>query len=103
VWSAAVVMARWAWSRRGPRRIAGLVAASATWVPMVLAVSWAAANHWLGVPALSVPEMARTHGVVNAVGFVIAGLVATSPGNATVDAIQVGAEVAADERCRVAA
>ena len=46
---------------------------------MVLAVLWAASNYWLAVPALSVPEMGRTHGITNAVGFVVAGLIATGP------------------------
>ena len=41
---------------------------------MVLAVAWAASLHW-DVPALSVPDMARTHGVMNVV-FVVAGLLA---------------------------
>ena len=49
-----------------------LVSGLAPWVPMVLAVSWAASNHW-PVPALSIPDMARTHGVMNVV-FVVAGL-----------------------------
>ncbi|MEA2684939.1 MAG: hypothetical protein QOE93_134, partial [Actinomycetota bacterium] len=33
-----------------------------------------AGEHW-DVPFLSIPDMARTHGVANAVGFVVAGLV----------------------------
>lgn len=45
----------------------------AVWVPMVLAVSWAAGQHW-GVPALSIPDMARLHGLANALGFSLAGL-----------------------------
>ena len=44
----------------------------APWVPMVLAVAWASSLYW-DVPALSVPDMARTHGVMNVV-FVVAGL-----------------------------
>jgi hypothetical protein len=39
---------------------------------MGLAVAWAASLYW-SVPALSVPDMARTHGVMNVV-FVVAGL-----------------------------
>jgi hypothetical protein len=39
---------------------------------MGLAVAWAASQYW-SVPALSIPDMARTHGVVNVV-FVLAGL-----------------------------
>jgi hypothetical protein len=40
---------------------------------MVLAVQWALAQH-AAVPALSVDDMARTHGLLNGLGFVIAGL-----------------------------
>jgi hypothetical protein len=46
----------------------------AIWVPMVLAVAWASGQHW-DVPALSIPDMARTHGLVNALAFVLCGLV----------------------------
>jgi hypothetical protein len=45
----------------------------AIWIPMVLAVAWAAAQHW-DVPALSIPDMERTHGVANALAFVLCGL-----------------------------
>jgi len=53
----------------------GLLAVSgvAIWIPMVLALAWAAGQHW-NVPALSIPDMARTHGVANAVAFVLCGL-----------------------------
>ena len=44
-----------------------------TTVPMVLAVQWALAQH-VDLPALSVSDMATTHGVLNGIGFVIAGL-----------------------------
>ena len=57
-------------SRRGWLLLSGVM----PWIPMVLAVSWAAANYW-EVPALSIPDMARTHGLMNVV-FVIAGLLA---------------------------
>jgi hypothetical protein len=40
---------------------------------MVLAVAWALGQHW-DVPALSIPDMVRTHGVANAFAFVICGL-----------------------------
>lgn len=59
------------WSRRALLVISGL----AVWVPMLLAVSWAAGQYW-NVPALSVPAMVRWHGLPNAIGFVIAGLAA---------------------------
>jgi YndJ-like protein len=42
-------------------------------IPMVLAVQWALAQH-VDVPALSVQDMAATHGVLNGLGFVVAGL-----------------------------
>jgi hypothetical protein len=42
-------------------------------VPMVLAVFWAAGQHY-DVPALDVPAMARVHGTLNALGFSLAGL-----------------------------
>ena len=58
-------------------RISGI----APWVPMVLAVAWAAAQHW-PVPALSVPDMVRTHGMLNGLGFVLCGLLATRNGPA---------------------
>jgi len=42
---------------------------------MVLAVAWAAGQHW-DVPALSIPAMERTHGVPNALAFVVGALLA---------------------------
>lgn len=42
---------------------------------MVLAVSYSM-GAWLHTPALSIDAMARTHGVLNGVGFVLCGLVA---------------------------
>ena len=79
VWAAAIALLAQARRWTGTRRTAAVLAGLATWVPMVLAVLWAASNYWLDVPALPVPVMARTHGVVNAVGFVVAGLWATAP------------------------
>ena len=49
-------------------------AALIPWVPMVLAIFWAAGQHW-DVPALSVDAMIRTHGAANSTGFIISGLV----------------------------
>jgi hypothetical protein len=43
-------------------------------VPMLLAVSWAL-GEVTSLPALSIPQMAATHGVVNAVGFSACGVV----------------------------
>lgn len=57
---------------RGWRGALFVVSALAPWVPMVLAVAWAASLHW-DVPALSVADMARTHGVLNGL-FVVTGL-----------------------------
>jgi hypothetical protein len=51
------------------------VSGVAVWLPMVLAVAWAAGQYW-DVPFLSIPDMARLHGLPNALAFVIAGLVA---------------------------
>lgn len=80
VWSSATVLMVRAWSERtAPRRAGRIVAGLTPWVPMVLAVSWAAAQHFDGVPSLSIPDMARFHGLANGVGFVLVGLVATSP------------------------
>ncbi len=63
----------------GPRsraeRLLLFVSGAAIWLPMVLAVAWAAGQHG-DFPALSIPAMERTHGVANALGFVVAGLLA---------------------------
>ncbi|MHB1139052.1 MAG: YndJ family transporter [Microthrixaceae bacterium] len=56
------------------RRALLVVSGAAPWLPMGLAVAWAASLYWT-VPALSIPDMARTHGVLNVV-FVVAGLLA---------------------------
>lgn len=60
----------------GTRRLLLAVSGLAVWAPMVLAVAWAAGQHW-DVPALSIPAMVRWHGLPNAVGFVVAGLLAS--------------------------
>jgi hypothetical protein len=61
---------------RAPRLAGSLlaVAAIAVVVPMLLAVHWAAGTTF-GFSTLSIPAMARTHGVVNALGFVLPALV----------------------------
>jgi len=61
----------------GNSRVLLVVSGLAIWAPMVLAVSWAAGQHW-DVPALGIPDMVRTHGAVNALAFVGAGLLARS-------------------------
>jgi YndJ-like protein len=48
-----------------------LVSSLAPLVAMVLGVSWAAAQYWPSVPALTVPDMVPTHGALNAFGFVL--------------------------------
>ncbi len=57
-----------------PARVVLVASALATLAPMVLAVQWAAGSAF-GTPALSIPAMARWHGVANAVGFVLLGVV----------------------------
>lgn len=56
-----------------PARALLVVSSVAVVVPMVLAVQWAVGWN-LGTPALSIPDMARTHGVLNALGFALCGL-----------------------------
>lgn len=64
------------WAARSSR-VGRLLLASglSPWLPMALAVAWAAAQH-TGGPALSIPDMARIHGSLNAFGFVGCGLAA---------------------------
>lgn len=50
------------------------VSALAVVVPMLLATHWAAAVNLAGFEALPIPVMARTHGVANALGFTLLGL-----------------------------
>ena len=54
-------------------RVLLVVSALAVLVPMLLALQWAVGWNY-GTPALSIPAMARTHGVVNAVGFALCGV-----------------------------
>lgn len=56
-----------------PARWLLVVSAAAVLVPMVLAVQWAIGWNF-GTPALSIPMMARTHGVANAFGFALCGV-----------------------------
>lgn len=62
-------------TRPGPARWLLAVSGASIWVPMVLAVAWASAQH-SGGPALSIPDMVRIHGSLNAIGFVGCGLTA---------------------------
>lgn len=62
---------------RRVRRLPGVLLAlssAAVVVPMALAVQWAVGTN-LGTPALSIPDMARYHGVTNAVGFTLLGVI----------------------------
>lgn len=67
-----LIEARRATMQPATRALLGL-SGLAVWAPMVLAVAWAAGQHW-DVPALSIPDMVRTHGTLNALGFIGAGL-----------------------------
>jgi hypothetical protein len=68
-------------------RILLQVAAGAVFAGMVLSGAYAVADY-LGSDALTIPQMARTHGVLNAVGFCLTGmlgwLVETSSGQSSV-------------------
>ena len=57
-----------------PARTLLTISAVAVLVPMLLAVQWAMGWNY-GTPALSIPVMARTHGVVNALGFALCGVI----------------------------
>jgi hypothetical protein len=59
--------------REATARILLQVAAGAIFMGMVLSGAYAFADH-MGSEALTIPEMARTHGILNAVGFCLAGL-----------------------------
>jgi hypothetical protein len=75
VWSLAAITLRFVVPACTSRssRVLLVVSSLAITVPMVLAVFWATAQYY-GVPALSIPDMARLHGTVNAFGFVTCGL-----------------------------
>jgi len=57
----------------GTARILLQIAAAAIFMGMVLSGAYAVADY-LGSDALTIPEMARTHGILNALGFCLAGL-----------------------------
>ncbi len=77
VWLTATLQLRHALALRRHAIRTGLLVVSglAVWAPMVLAVAWAAGQHW-DIPVLSIPDMARTHGVANAFAFCLCGLLA---------------------------
>jgi hypothetical protein len=65
-----------AWGRRASdttARVTLQVAAGAVFAGMVLAGTYAIAD-WMHSDLLSIPQMARTHGILNAVGFCLPGL-----------------------------
>lgn len=68
------------------RRVLLAVSGLAVWAPMVLAVAWAAGQHG-DVPHLSVADMVPLHGLPNALGFTVGGLVARrgTPGRVGTD------------------
>jgi hypothetical protein len=76
VWSIGARHARCAAdaTERGVARVLLAVSAVSITAPMVLALSWAAGEHW-PVPALSISDMVRTHGLANAFGFTLCGLI----------------------------
>lgn len=57
----------------GAARVLLTVAACSVLVGMVLAVQWALGST-LGTPALSIPAMTATHGLLNGVGFALCGV-----------------------------
>ena len=76
VWSTAALQLRTALARGwSPAGMLLAISGLSIWITMILAVAWAAGQHW-NVPALSIQDMARTHGIANAVGFCLAGLTA---------------------------
>lgn len=58
----------------GTARVLLTVASYSVLAGMVLAVQWALGST-LGTPALSIPAMAATHGVLNGVGFALCGVI----------------------------
>ena len=62
------------------------VAAAAIFAGMLLSGAYAVADY-MGSDALTIPEMARTHGILNAVGFCLAGLLGWLVENSTCTAV----------------
>lgn len=91
VWLTATLQLRRAIVDRGiasSQRALLAVSGLAVWAPMVLAVAWAAGQHW-DVPALSIAGMVHLHGVPNAIGFCVCGLLAHRLGAAAARATAV--------------
>ncbi len=57
--------------KQGSARALWLAACLSPLVAMVLAVSWAAAQYWPSIPALTVVDMVPTDVALNAFGFVL--------------------------------
>jgi hypothetical protein len=57
-------------------RVLFAVSAAVLAATMLLALSWAAGHVWAAVPHLSLTWMAATHGLANALGFAVCGLLA---------------------------
>jgi hypothetical protein len=73
---AGLAVALRAWGRKATARTARVLlqtAAGAIFAGMVLAAAYVVADY-RGSDAVTIPQMARTHGVLNAVGFCLAGL-----------------------------
>lgn len=62
----------------GSRRALWWVSCLSPLVAMGLGLSWAAAQYFPSIPALTVPDMVPTHGALNAFGFVLCGHLAAS-------------------------
>lgn len=86
-------------SAHGAARPLLVVSSLAPWVPMALAVAWAT-SLYADVPALSIPDMVRTHGTMNAV-FVVAGLFARTLQGALDTAAPSGEPVSAHPEATV--
>lgn len=79
LWVLAGLMIRAAAALKGARRVLLTIAALAVIGPMALALEYAA-GPLFGLPILSIPEMARLHGMANAFGFSGCATLAFSPG-----------------------
>lgn len=75
--STSALATRWPSTAHGPASTLGrtflVVSAASSFVPMVLALVWSL-GQLFDFSAMSVDAMASTHGVLNGIGFVVAGL-----------------------------
>lgn len=79
LWVLAALMLPAAANLKGASRVLMTIAALSVIGPMLLAVHYAA-GPLIGLEALSIPEMARFHGIANAFGFSACATLAVSPG-----------------------